>query len=119
MKNKILLQSAVIILALTSCTTQPDIIGLWQSTGESGSLEFRSSGEVVIVDNMSATVTGTYAIGEDNLITMELTASDILRDSVEPVPKTVVTAYIMTLNADRLQLRFPREGAIENYQRSR
>jgi len=86
---------------------------------ENGSIEFKATGEVIVVDNMSATVTGSYQIEEDNLIRFELTASDILRDSVEPVPKTVITANIMTLSGDELQLRFAGEDAIENYRRIR
>lgn len=109
----------VVILALTSCTTQPDIIGLWQSTGDSGSIEFKATGEVIVVDNMSATVTGTYKIEADNLIRFELTASDILRDSVKPVPKTEMTAKIVNFNDDELQLHFAGEEAIENYRRIR
>ena len=109
----------VVIIVITSCTTQTTLIGLWESTNESGSIEFKTSGEVIIVDNMSATVIGSYEIEEDDLIKFELTASDILRDSVQPSSKTTITAKIMTLKGDELQLRFTGEDEQENYRRMR
>ncbi len=66
---------------------------------------------------MSATVIGYYEIVDDDLIKFELTASDILRDSVQPSTKTVLTAKIIRINDDELQLRFTEEGGVENYLR--
>jgi len=109
----------MVSIALASCATQAAINGLWQNTEEIGTIEFKATGEVIIVDNMSATVTGYYKIGEDNLITFELLASDILRPSIQPMPKTVITAKIITFTEDTLQLRFPGEDGLENYRRVR
>lgn len=109
----------VTIIILASCTTQSTINGLWESTKNSGTIEFKATGEVIIVDNMSATVTGYYKIEDDDLIKFELTASDILRDSVQPTPKTVITAKIIRVSGDELQLRIDREDGVENYRRIR
>lgn len=107
------------IIGLASCTTQPAINGLWQSTKEIGTIEFKATGEVIIVDNMSATVIEYYAIENDDLIKLELIASDILRDSVQPSPKTVITAKIVKFNGDELQLQFAGEAGVVNYWRIR
>ncbi len=98
---------------------QPTINGLWQSTQESGTIEFKASGAVTIVDNMSATVIGYYVIEDGDLIKFELIASDILRDSVHPTTKTFLTAKIIRINSDELQLHFVGEGGVENYLRVR
>ena len=122
MKKPAIFHISLIIMvgiALASCATQHTINGLWQNTKEIGTIEFKETGEVIVVDNMSATVTGYYQIGEDDLITFELLASDILRPSVQPIPKTVITAKIITFTGDALQLRFPGEDGLENYQRVR
>lgn len=110
---------AMVIIVLASCTTQPTINGLWEDTKEVGTIEFKSTGEVIIVDNMAATVTGYYALEDDDLIKFELIASDILRDSIQPSPKTVITAKIIGLNDDVLQLRFAGEVEVVNYRRIR
>ncbi|PLY14002.1 MAG: hypothetical protein C0631_12385 [Sedimenticola sp.] len=55
---------------------------------------------------MSATVAGYYGIEDNDWVKFELIASDILRDSVKPIQKTVVRAKIMLLDDERLQLRF-------------
>ncbi len=109
----------MVSIALAACATQNTINGLWQNSEEIGTLEFKDTGEVIIVDNMSATVTGYYEIGEDDSITFELLASDILRPSVQPIPKTVITAKIIKLTGDALQLGFPGEEGVENYRRVR
>ena len=68
---------------------------------------------------MSATVIGYYEIENDNLIRFELIASDILRDSVQPSPKTVITAKIVQFSGDELQLQFSGESGEGNYFRIR
>jgi hypothetical protein len=108
---------AVTLYVLVSCATQPTINGLWQGTKEIGTIEFRATGKVIIVDNMSATVTGFYQLKNNGLINFELTASDIFRDSIQPSPKTVITAKIIKLNDDQLQLRITGDNKIKNYSR--
>jgi hypothetical protein len=97
---------AVILIVLSSCAAQPRIVGCWHSSDETGTIQFRENGEVTIVDNMSATVAGYYGIEDNDWVKFELIASDILRDSVKPIQKTVVRAKIMLLDDERLQLRF-------------
>ena len=75
--------------------------------------------EVIIVDNMSATVTGNYKLeGSDKLI-FELTASDIMNDSIQPISKTTVTAKMIKFTHDELQLRFADDNETEDYKRVR
>jgi hypothetical protein len=107
------------IIVLTSCSAPPDINGLWQSTKDAGTIEFKSTGEVIIVDNMSATVTGRYEILEDNMLKFELTATDVMRDSVQAIPKKVITARIIMFNDDELQLEFAEDLGVEHYRRIR
>lgn len=104
-------------LVLASCSAESTIKGLWQNTREPGTIEFKANGEVIIVDNMSATVTGSYEIVNDNLITFRLTATDILRDSIQPISEEVVTAKIIKFNGYELQLKFSENAEIENYKR--
>jgi len=110
-----LLTASIVILA--SCTTQSSIHGLWQDTKEAGTIEFKTNGEVIIIDNMSATVTGTFNIKENNLITFELTATDILKDSLQPIKKKEVSATIIKLNSDELEISFTGRTEIETYKR--
>lgn len=104
-------------LVLASCSAESTIKGLWQNTKEPGTIEFKANGEVIIVDNMSVTVTGSYEIVNDNLITFRFTATDILRDSIQPIPEEVVTAKIIKFNGYELQLKFSENAEIENYKR--
>lgn len=107
------------IMVLSSCSTESSINGLWQDTKDDGTIELKENGDVIIVDNMSVTVTGIYVIDDDNLITFEFTASDILRDSIQPIKKTVVTAKIIKLSGDELQLSFSGETEVESFKRIR
>jgi hypothetical protein len=107
------------IIILASCMTQPSIYGLWQDTNEAGTIEFKTNGEVIIIDNMSATVTGTFTVRDNELITFELTATDIMSDSIQPMTKTIVTAKIIKFDNDELQLRFAEKTEIEHYKRVR
>lgn len=111
------LLTAVIILA--SCTTQSSIYGLWQEAKDVGTIEFKKDGTVIIVDNMSATVTGNFINEENNLITFELTATDIMRDSIQPITKTIITAEIININDHQLQLKFSGQTEVENYNRAK
>lgn len=109
---------AVVIIALTSCDMQPSINGLWQSTNDSGTIEFKKSGEIIVLDNMSGMVTGQYKLKGDNLIEVELTASDILRNSLEPIPNEIWTAEVIKLNESELQLSFSENNKMESYART-
>jgi len=91
--------------------------GLWQGTEDFGTIEFKETGEVIIVDNMSATVMGHYEIEDDGLIKFELMASDILRESIQPIKKTLIRAKIVKLKGNRLQLQFIGKDGIENFRR--
>lgn len=105
------------IFALASCSTQSTIHGLWQDTKEAGTIEFKTNGEIIIIDNMSATVTGVYQLKDNGEIKIELTASDILKESLEPIETTVITAQIVKLTSDELQISFGGKIKIENYKR--
>lgn len=104
------------ILILASCSTQSSLYGLWQDTTEKGSIEFKKNGDVIIVDNMSATATGSFK-EEDQLINFELTATDIMKESIQPITKTMVTAKIIKLDKNELQLSFSGQSKIEHYKR--
>lgn len=109
----------ILLIALTSCAEKPSLVGQWQSTKDSGTIEFKPNKEVIIVDNMSATVTGNYKLeGSDKLI-FELTASDIMNDSIQPISKTTVTAKMIKFTHDELQLRFADDNETEDYKRVR
>lgn len=114
---RFLLTATIIIFA--ACTTQSSIHGLWQDTKEAGTIEFKTNGEVIIVDNMSATVTGSFELKENDSITFELTATDIMRDSIQPTTKTIVTAKIIKFDNDELQLSFSGNTGVEHYKRIR
>jgi len=107
------------IIVLAACSMPSPINGLWKDTQDDGTIEFKGNGDVIVVDNMSVTVMGTYTIENDNLITFEFTASDILRDSIEPIEKTVVTAKIIKLEGDELQLSFFGDTKTEIFSRVR
>lgn len=111
-----LLLTATMIL-LASCSTESSIYGLWQDTNAAGTIEFKTNGEVIIVDNTSATVMGNFSLTEKDVVTFELTATDIMSDSIQPTEKRIVTAKITKLNDDELQLGFAEETDIENYRR--
>ncbi|MBL1142124.1 MAG: hypothetical protein HND53_08865 [Proteobacteria bacterium] len=111
-----LLAASVIFLA--SCSSELSIHGLWQDTNAAGTIEFKTNGEVIIIDNMSATVTGTFEINKNDSITFELTATDIMSDSIQPTEKRTVTAKIVEFNDNKLQLNFNGEK-IEHYKRLR
>ncbi|MDC0598290.1 hypothetical protein OAP18_00405 [Gammaproteobacteria bacterium] len=111
------LVSITSLFILTSCTVQPEIVGLWQSTDDFGSIEFKANGEAIVMDNMSATVVGRYEI-EDDLVKFELNATDIMRESIETVPTVVVTATLISLEGDDLQLYFEGEDRIESFKRA-
>ena len=96
----------LVLLFLASCRAPEKIHGLWIGTGDFGSIEFKSSGEVIIVDNMSANLRGRYQIEEDNLVTFEITASDILRESIQPTTTSRVSARIIRLDDEELHLLF-------------
>lgn len=102
---------------LTSCSTQSSLHGLWHDTNDAGTIEFKNNGEVVITDNASATVTGDFIL-ENDTITFELTASDILQQSIQPISKTTVKAKIIKLDNDQLQLEFIGHTEIESYKRA-
>lgn len=106
------------MVLLISCSTRPEVVGLWQSTEDEGTLELTSTGEVVVTDNLSATVTGRYEIEDDGSIRLELTGSDILRDSIQPTPKTIIRARV-ELAGDELTLLFDGGRATERYRRIR
>lgn len=106
-----------VITALVSCVAQPALNGFWQGTEEFGSIEFKATGEVIVVDNMSATLTGYYEIDNDGLIKFEFIASDILRESVQPMEKTVLWARIVKLKGDELQLQFLGKEGMESFRR--
>jgi hypothetical protein len=104
---------------LTSCSTETSIHGLWQDTNDEGTIEFKSDGSVIIIDNMSATVTGTFNIQNNKQITFELTATDIMQDSIKPIEKTTVIAKILEFDKNKLKLSFGNDPDIESYERVR
>lgn len=104
---------------ITTYAAESNIVGLWESAQDKGSIEFKASGEVIVVDNMSATVTGSYERQEGGLIMITLLATDILRDSVEAMPKETFIAKATILNDDELQLHIDGEDEVENYRRVR
>ncbi len=104
---------------ITSYAAESNIVGLWESTQNEGSIEFKASGEVIFVDNMSATVTGTYERQGGGLIMIKLIATDILRDSIEAMAKESFIAKATILNNDELQLHIDGEDEVENYRRVR
>ena len=112
--------SAAIALAATvplvSCSTESELVGVWQSTDDEGRIEFKSTGEVVVTDNMAATVSGRWEIDEDGLLRLELTGSDILRDSVQPMPESVIEAHF-ELIGDELTLLLSGGAESESYRR--
>ncbi len=105
------------IIFLVSCSSETSIHGLWQDTKVAGSIEFKKNGEVIIIDNIPATVTGTFEIKGADTITFELTATDIMSDSIQPTKKQIVNAKIVKLDNNDLQLNFPGETEIEHYKR--
>jgi len=120
--NKVMARSIsvlALVIVLVSCIAQPTLNGFWQGTEEFGSIEFKATGEVIVVDNMSATLTGYYEIDNDGLIKFEFIASDILRESVQPMEKTVLRARIVELKGDELQLQFLGREGVESFRRLR
>jgi hypothetical protein len=118
--NKITIQSLsllAILFLLYSCSSPTSVFGVWQDTTDKGTIEFKENGEVIIIDNMSATVTGTFEVKDNKTITFELTATDIMRDSIQPIEKTIVTAKIIKFNNDDLHLTFAGETEIEQFKR--
>ncbi len=106
----------LVLALLTSCSSQPTVVGLWQSTDEAGTLEFKATGEVTVVDNMSATMVGRFEIEDGNQMRIKWTASDILRESVEPISPIAVKVEF-DLSGDELSLRFNGESATKTYRR--
>ena len=109
---------AISLIALISCTEKPSLEGKWQSTKDSGTIEFKSSGEIIIIDNMSATVKGNYKREGNDTLIFELTTSDVMSDSMQPIVKTIVTAKIVKFTKDELHLRFADDDETEDYQRA-
>jgi hypothetical protein len=110
---------SLLTLSLTflfSCSSPSSLHGLWQDTQQAGTIEFKSNGEVIIIDNMSATVTGTFELKE-NAIIFELTATDIMSDTLQPTEKRVVTAKIVKFNDNELELDFT-GNEVEKYKRT-
>lgn len=93
------------------------MVGFWQSTKDAGTLEFKSTGEVTVMDNMSATMGGQFEIEEGRYIKIEWTSSDILRASLEPMTPTTVRVEF-DLDGDQLKL-FGGENGTETYYRTR
>lgn len=87
---KFLLSIAALFL-FTACTPAPDVIGKWKAIGEPGSLEFHENGSVVLVDNMGATLKGSYRISKSGYVEMIITHTDILSDHMKLLdePETV------------------------------
>jgi hypothetical protein len=108
----------VATVLLVSCLTESELVGLWQSTDDEGTIEFKSTGEVVVTDNMAATVTGRYEVEEDGSLRLELTGSDILGESVRPMPEAVIEAHF-ELKGDELTLLFYGGSESESYRRIR
>ena len=106
-------------MSLASCGSAPDLNGLWQSTKDSGTIEFKATGEVIIIDNMSATVTGRYELLEGDKLKLQLTATDIMHDSMQAIPEKVINVKIITLNADELHIDYVGELGAEQYKRVR
>jgi hypothetical protein len=107
----------VSVFILSSCSTQSSLHGLWQDTNAEGTIEFKTNGEVIIIDNMSATLTGTFKLNDNNVITFEFTATDIMKDSIQPMEKTIVTARVVKFNNEELQLSFADNNEVEYYKR--
>lgn len=108
----------VATVSLVSCSTESELVGLWQRTDNEGTIEFKSTGEVVVTDNMAATVSGRYELEEDGSLRLGLTDSDILRDSVQPMPEAVIEAHF-ELTGDELTLLFSGGSESESYRRIR
>ncbi len=115
MKTKILkpffsLLVVVAAIVLAACAEKeppaPSELGKWEHTTDVGSLEFKADGEVVMVDNMRATVVGTYLITPDGEMRLELTKGNIMQDSIELMDEPIEITARYFINEDTLTLSF-------------
>ncbi len=104
--DKLLLGLATIFL-FAACTPTPDVIGKWNSIGESGTLEFHENGSVEMVDNMGATFKGSYDIGKSGNVQLIFTHNDILSDHVNPMDEPVIVSGKIYAGRNELTLTSP------------
>jgi len=115
----VILMVIVVAFSLTACTTT-NIVGKWQSIHDSGTLEFKSDGRFVIVDNMGATSKGNYKITEKNNLTLELTHTNIMKESIQPVnnPEVVKAQFAIIKNELQITRSSKEKSNIEIYRRT-
>jgi hypothetical protein len=120
-KNRsVFLMVIVVAFGLTACTSTTNIVGKWQSIHDSGTIEFKSDGRFVIVDNMSATSKGNYKITEKNNLSRELTHSNIMKESIQPVnnPEVVKAQFVIIKNELQITRSSKEKSNIEIYRRT-
>lgn len=113
---------AVAVLIFFSCASNSSLFGKWQRIDDKGMIEFRQDGTFTGVDNMGANFQGNYTL-TNGKIALEMTHSNILRESVTPeISPEIINAKISVCD-DALQFMYIADDGktfeIENYRRER
>lgn len=111
------LLAIITAFSLNGCEQSPDELGLWNAVGDDGSIEFKSSGEIILVDNMKATLIGHYRRDANDSLEIEFSASNILKQDIEPIEPMLVQASIAIVG-DELVISHG-DGEKDIYQKAR
>ena len=106
----------LLLVCLAACSQVGEEVGLWDAVGDEGSIEFKSSGEVIVTDSMESIVMGNYRREGDDRIVIEFTASNIFEDDIKPMDAVEILASIR-VTGDELTLSH--EGEAEVYHRAK
>jgi hypothetical protein len=114
--DKYLFTIAALFL-FAACTPAPSVIGKWKAIGEPGTLEFHENGSVEMVDNMGATLKGSYVISRSGNVKLIFTHSDILNDHIKPMDEPETVNGKIYVQKNELTLTSPETKEVLRYRR--
>ncbi len=114
--DKFLLAITALFL-FAACTPAPDVVGKWNAIGEPGTLEFHEDGSVEMVDNMGATLKGSYNISRSGNVKLIFTQSDILSDHMKPMDEPEIVNAKIYVQKNELTLTSPDIKEVLRYRR--
>jgi hypothetical protein len=93
---------------VASCANRPHVVGRWQETGKTATLELLNDGTFTAVDNEGMAVSGNYTLFKDGTITFEVTRQGSSPDIVNAV---------VTVQGDELMVVFSHGKEVGRYKR--
>lgn len=113
--NQLLLLSALVLLS--ACGADTPEIGKWVSDSGQGSIEFKSNGDVIVIDNMNLEVTGSYNIEDNDSVLFRLKGKNIFDPKATPTNITYTIRANYEIKGDKLKLTVEEEGEVLDYRR--